>query len=170
MASKERGAASMSRVKEIQKAVQLIDKTPHMHGSDPGYIGGERAEYFEWAIKNLLKTIKRDKPLDMHDETCGCRQLINKNKNGIYFNSRAIEYNTLLGLYDVHYYMMEFLQALTLEHEWDKLVTITNPYLNTKPSMFEYLPDNQKVYVDINLEEIISAPFEWKWELNTRSN
>tara|TARA_Y100000593_G_C4181520_1_gene272257 strand:+ start:147 stop:674 length:528 start_codon:yes stop_codon:yes gene_type:complete len=162
---------SNNRLKEIQKAVYFIDKTPDMHGSDPGCIGSERADYFEWAIKNLLETIKRDKPLDIHDEACICGQLINKNKNGIYFSSRAIKYNALLGLYDIHYYIIEFTQALTLEHEWDKLVSITNPYLgNEKPSMFDYLPDDQKVFVDINLEEIISAPFDWKWEINTRSN
>ena len=164
----EREFASAERVKEIQKAIQLIDKTPHMHGSDPGYIGGERASYFEWATENLLKTIKRNKPLDIHNETCGCNKLIIKKKDKIYFHSRAIEDNILLGLYDVYYYIIEFIQALSNEQEWDMLVSITKPDKHDKHekiSMFEYLPEDQKVSADyfINLENIISAPFDWKW-------
>ena len=165
----EREFASIERVKKIQEAVQLINDTPHIHGSDSEYIGGERAEYFEWAIENLLKTIKRNKPLDIHNETCGCNKLIIKKKDKIYFNSIAIEDNILLGLYDVYYYLIEFIQALSNEQEWGMMVSITKPYIHdkhkSKTSMFEYLPEDQKVSANyfINLEDIISPPFNWKW-------
>ena len=46
-------------IEKIEKVIQLIDKTPHMHGSDPEYIGGERSEYFEWATDQLIKLITK---------------------------------------------------------------------------------------------------------------
>ena len=155
MVAKERPYASIQRIEVIQKAIQLIDKTPHMHGSDPGYMGGERAEYFEWATENLLETIKRNKPLDIHNKTCDCNKLIIKKEDGIYFHSRAITDNILLGLYDVYYYIIEFIQALSNEQEWGMLVNVTKPSEGNN----NQLP----WHYEINLENIISVPFEWKW-------
>lgn len=152
----EREFVSTDRVKKIQEAVQLINDTPHMHGSDPGYIGSERAAYFEWGTENLLKTIKRNKPLDIHNETCGCNKLIIKKEDEVCFDSRAIKDNILLGLYDVYYYIIEFIQALSNEQEWDMLVSITKP---------GEIGNNEQLpwHYEINLENIISAPFDWKW-------
>jgi len=152
----EREFVSIDRVKKIQEAVQLINDTPHMHGSDPGYIGSEKAAYFEWGTENLLKTIKRNKPLDIHNETCGCNKLIIKKEDEVCFDSRAIKDNILLGLYDVYYYIIEFIQALSNEQEWDMLVSITKP---------GEIGNNEQLpwHYEINLENIISAPFDWKW-------
>tara|TARA_R100000808_G_scaffold924_5_gene4446 strand:- start:56 stop:541 length:486 start_codon:yes stop_codon:yes gene_type:complete len=151
-------------IEKIEKVIQLIDKTPHMHGSDPEYIGGERAEYFEWATDQLIKLITKPSISD-----CGKRTgttLVKPEDLPFSFAENAWK------LYSFHYFISELIQACINQGEWNLLPNILSPscwkvfdYEPHKDSMFQYLPEDQivKQRSSWSLEYIIKHPTTWNW-------
>ena len=145
-------------IKRIEKVIKLIDKTP-----DISSLGSDRLEYFQWSTNELIKLIKKQPATD-----CGRRTnttLIKPEDQCFSSAEKAWE------LYSFHYYMPEFTQALINQGEWNLLPNILSPSHwkvfedEYKNSMFQYLPDDQKIKTRASwsLENIIEYPTVWNW-------